>query len=208
MNRRTRVAESVYFYHSMPLERVCNGTITPHPDFSDPEYSCEYGWLAEQVGFYPLFLAVGKEADADAVRTTGYDHQWQVSLGLESMPDGTSRKVKRKAGEFPSSVIFAFKIEALPNVRCYNDYRAWHIAMMRAADGDIGAQLHRSIFKRSWSESKWLRTAANDGAALQVVVPHLDLGASSFIWVRNEKTRRQMVARGFQNVSIKRFSCR
>jgi hypothetical protein len=75
---------------------------------------------------------------------------------------------------------------------------------MQLDSGRVDVETRKELFKPSWKESRWLRKAADDGSVVQAVVPHLDLDASCFIWVRNEKTRLAMIRLGFKNVFIKR----
>ncbi|MBU6455310.1 MAG: hypothetical protein KGS72_26300 [Cyanobacteria bacterium REEB67] len=206
MRQRKSRAKPLYLYHALPFEQVQRGLMEPDRQFSDSEFMPAYEWLGAEVGYFPLFLAIGNNEDDEAVRVTGYQNQWRVFVGGTMEPGQPYVKTYRKAGEFPNFVLFAFELDSVP-VRSYNDYQWWNIALTEIlSERQVGKGLRRRLFKPTWNESQWLRKASRDGHDVQVVAPRLDLDASAFIWVRNEATQRAMLARGFKNVRVKRIS--
>ncbi len=193
-------AESKYFYHVIEFAAVSRSVLQPQLEFSDSDWIPAYQWLEKEIGFYPLFLAVG---DGDAAYVTGYQNQWRVHIG-GNMVDGKYVPKKRKAGEFPNFVLLAFPQSALQG--CFTDYPWWNIVLTDVlCQRAIGPGLHRYLFKKSWSRSKWLRTANRDGSAVQLLVPELDLSKAAFVWARNKKSAQALRDMGFENVSVKRL---
>jgi hypothetical protein len=160
-------------------------------------------WLKNEVGFYPLFMAVG--STLDDLYATGYSDNWRVTLS--SWFDKKKNKqcyTSRKKGEFPNQVLFSFK-----NIDCvFMDCDWWIVTGYNNSFDDrfeTTEQDKRRIFKYSWSRSKWLRRAANAPESVICVVPKLDLRQADRIWVRNQKTKKIMEKKGFENVFSKRI---
>jgi hypothetical protein len=194
--------EKIYLFHAMPLAQVKRGKLVSDRKFSDVEFLPSYLWLEKELGFYPLFLAIGTE---EAAYVTGYQNQWRRFLGHDIQPGGKSTKVYRKAGEFPNFVLFAFPLDAV-EVRRYTDYQWWNIVLTECICGrEVGKGMRRLLFKKSWDEAKWRRQAARDSHLVQVLAPEFDLDRAEFIWVRNQRTARALVAQGFDNVRVKRL---
>jgi hypothetical protein len=209
MKRQIKRANPLFFFHCIPLERVRHGVFFPDRKFSDEEFRPEYEWLAAEVGFYPIFLAVGNDIDDRAAQLSGYSDQWLTNLGGEILADGSNKDLRRRAGEFPNYVLFAFELDKVSGLRLYNDYLAWHTVMMQHCNsGCVKESARKALFKRSWNEAKWLRKAALDGKNVQAVVPNLNLDDAFVAYVRNEKTRHDLLTRGFKNVVVKRVSTR
>jgi hypothetical protein len=199
-DKTASLAEEKYFYHVIDFTAVSRSVLRPQVEFSDSEWIPAYQWLENEIGFYPLFLAVG---DGNAAYVTGYQNQWRVHLG-GTMSDGKYVSKKRKAGEFPNFVLFAFRQSELQG--CFTDYQWWNIVLTDLlCERPIGQALYRYLFKKSWSRSKWLRTANGDGSAVQLLVPELDLSKAAFAWARNEKSAAVLRDMGFDNVSVKRL---
>ncbi|MBS1994182.1 MAG: hypothetical protein JSS86_02350 [Cyanobacteria bacterium SZAS LIN-2] len=194
--------KQTYVYHVVPLEQVVHGKIVADPQLSDPEFLPAYRWLEREVGFFPLFLAIG---NADAIYVTGYQNQWRTFIGGEFDQDKKYRKIYRKAGEYPNFVLFAFPLEKVPQ-RNLHDYQWWNIVLTEAlCEREVGPGLRRLLFKKSWNQAKWLRQAHKDGHMVQMVAPELDLTAAEYIWVRNKRTQEALLSRGFKNVQVKRL---
>jgi len=58
----------------------------------------------------------------------------------------------------------------------------------------------RIIFKKSWSNSKWINSAKKHGVML--LAPFLDLGTADRICVRNKDTKKELENKGFKNVCV------
>jgi hypothetical protein len=193
--------EQLFFYHKLPLEQVERKLLIPNPAFSDSEFLPAYRWLEQEIGFFPLFLAVGRE---EAAYVTGYQNQWLVNLGGRQV-DGVYQPIIRKAGDFPNYVLFAFPIKTLEGV--YTDYLWWNIVLSDVlSQVQVSSQLRRLLFKKSWPTHKWLRLANQDGHQVQFLAAQLDLAQASFVWVRNEKTAKTLRNMGFHDVRVKRLS--
>lgn len=215
------------FHHARHLEHVCYGqvrqvrladeTLAPchgadcdwFDDWRHALYmeTC-YRWLADRVGFWPLFLGVG--CHAWDLQLTGYQNQWRRILS-----QSRDETIYRRAGEFPNMVLFSF--EDAPPGAVFSDYHAWHI-VLNAIDWaarvghelglrPLGVSVERQVLKPSWSRADWLRKARRAPASVQAVVPELDLATATAIWGRNQPTRRRLIDLGFsaERVAVRRL---
>ena len=185
------------YHHCIPIDACQPKIIEPfeHPeeeDIDDPLYIA-YRWLKTELGFYPLFLAVGNtEAN---IRITGYHEQW-----LKKEPG--KNKIDNRA-------LFSFK--ELPPGAIFNDWNYWGNVVVN--NGYKNFQLsdyeRRRFFKTSWKTSRWLNAASIDPFKVQLVVPQLDLAAADLISVRNIKTKTELQKRGFtQPIEVRRILVR
>lgn len=192
---------NVAFYHARPLAYSPCGevrqlpveTIDPEDDFWAPPYD----WLANRLGFYPLFLAVGTEA---VIPMTGYNNQFSRSW--------------RQALASPYHNQVLFRYDNLPEAR-FSDYDAWHLILNSNYYSEapphyrlreISEYVGRLVLKPSWKPSDWLRAAARD-REVQGHVETLNLAAANLIWCRNKATKRVLADRGFdaEKIEVKRL---
>lgn len=76
-----RINDETVFHHTRNLAGVRYGVVQANPKYSDPDLLPAYQWLEQQVGFFPLFVAVG---DSDEARwDTGYQNQWRVRVDYD-----------------------------------------------------------------------------------------------------------------------------
>lgn len=160
-----------------------------------------YRWLADQQGFWPLFLGVG--ADDDARRIAGYDIQWRRRSASEVA-----------AGPPPSQVLFSW--HDAPAGCSFSDYDEWHLVLMavgwgphhRARVEGVGPGLRRRVVKPSWRSSDWLRLARRWPGRVQASVPELDLRTADAVWCRNRAARAELIGRGFapERVEVRRVA--
>lgn len=185
------------FHHNRGLAGVRYGVIKPNPKYSDPEFLPAYRWLEQQIGFFPLFVAVGDSSEA--LLQTGYQDQWRVLLGY----NGNNRvPIHRRKGEFPTEVLFSFV-----NLHgSFLDSDWWTVALSNILGSvPVERQMQKYLLKRSWSRSRWLRKAEEAPGSVELVMPLLDLSQASRIWVRNQKTLRTLSAMGFARVEVQRM---
>jgi hypothetical protein len=155
-------------------------------------FDAAYAWAAERVGFWPLFVAVGRD-DEDR-RMTGYQDQWRrwrATDGEQARP--------------LSRVLFSWR--QAPPAAVFMDFGAWHIVLnsVEFPSADLGEarvrrispSYERQIWKRSWRASDWLRMARRGQVSVQAVVPELDLRTADELWCRNEACASQLVGAGF-----------
>lgn len=158
-----------------------------------------YRWLADRVGFWPLFLGVG--GNAWDLQLTGYQNQWRRIIS-----QSRQQTIYRRAGDFPNKVLFSY--DDAPQDAVFSDYGAWR-RVLNAINctgrvghdlrlGPVGPAVERQVLKPSWSRADWLRKARRDPGSVQAVVPALDLTAAAAIWCRNQSTRRQLLDLGFR----------
>ena len=182
------------YHHCMSLERVIFGEVKPNPEQADSDFKGAYSWLEKQVGFYPLFLAVGQSEED--VRMTGYQNQWRKLLVISKKGNEYVQK-----GQFPNDVLFSFMdVDGV-----FMDYDYWHLVLNAShKDYQMTDYEKRLVLKPSWPKSKWLRKARKNSHSVQLVVPSLFLPRAKRIWVRNQKTRKLVETIGFENVEVRR----
>jgi len=194
------------FHHARELAHVRPGPVTSTPlsrRLEEPDcppggcsgadafhmairFDAAYAWIAERLGFWPLFVAVG-ESDEDR-RMTGYQDQW-----------------RRGASARASMALFSWR-EPPPGA-VFMDFTAWHIVLNRVefAPGDphrprvLALEPHeeRQVWKRSWRASDWIRMARRGRTSVQAVVPALDLAGADEVWTRNRAERARLIRLGF-----------
>ena len=178
------------YHHCRNLESVVFGEVKASPNYSDKDFRGAYRWLEKEVGFYPLFCAVGT-TDED-IRMTGYPDNWRVKVSSDEY---------RKKGEFPNQVLFSFKdVDGV-----FMDYDAWHLVLNSTRNNyKMSDYEKRLIFKPSWQKSKWLMQANEKPHTIQLVTPTLYLHKADKIGVRNDMTKKELGDKGFQNIEVKR----
>lgn len=192
------------YHHCRSLENVIYGEVKACPEHTDPSFRDACLWLEEQVGFYPLFLAVG--TTEEDIRMTGYQNQWGKVIGskiIGKRADGTyiQRNILRGKGEFPNDVLFSF--EDVDGV--FMDYMYWHLVLNASHKNYRMTDYEKKlIFKPSWPRSKWLGKARENFHSVQLVTPTLRLPGAERVWVRNKQTRRLLESMGFEDVGVKR----
>lgn len=188
--------KNLLFHYCISLEDLRFGLLVPDPKRSDPDEIRANEWLAQEVGFWPVFVAVGDSLDTFWI--TGYDRNW--TRIISSSREGN---VLRKAGEFPNLVLFSF--EHLDGI--FMDHGYWFLVLnAQCIEKEIGLVQKRWIFKPAWPRAKWLRYAlkVNPGH-VQLVCKELDLRAAKRIWVRNKKTKHVLERLGFLQVYVHRI---
>lgn len=183
----------------MPLEACVYDRITASPEMTkrwgDTDFMPGYAWLAERLGYWPLFLSVGE--DAEALRMTGYQNQWARVLSV-SIRGNTYRK----KGEYPSNVLFSFR--DLPDLD-YTDYSAWHLPL--SDPGSTNREEEAEIMAPGRSSALWLQKARRKPGSVQAHCPSLDLTSADRIWCRSQEAKRHLVRLGFAEpiVEVKRL---
>ena len=216
----------VLYHHARSVDHVRFGTVLPvrrtqllpapnclaagSCDWDDDwhfawQFEAAYGWLAEEVGFWPLFLAVGA-TDEDR-RMTGYQNQWSRAPVWGSC--GRPRDV----------VLFSWSTP--PERVVHLDYDHWHIVLGSAVNlchhdrahvssprlelGD--ARVASWVMHRSWRQSAWLRHARRHPHTVQAVSPALDLAAADAVWAPNQRVARRLLRLGFSadRVAVQRL---
>jgi hypothetical protein len=162
-----------------------------------------YRWLAERIGFWPIFLAVGETAEDR--RLTGYQSQFSRRRGWDSF------------GQPRDQVLFSYT-DAPAEVR-FVDYINWHLVLnaVHSRDGDphqpyveLDNSRHQaSILRRSWRQSDWLRHARRHPGSVQAMLPQLDLRAADQIWTPNRPVATALHRLGFDpaRISVRRLPC-
>ena len=194
------------YHHKRVLDSVVFGEVMASPAFADPDLKAEYSWLEKQVGFYPLFLAVG-ETEQD-ICMTGYNNNWRRVIsseivGRDARGNCIQKNILRAAGEFPNYVLFSFEnVEGV-----FMDYINWHLVLNSSHNNyQMTEYEKRLIFKPSWTKSRWLRKATERPHTVQFVTERLCLPDAGRIWTHNSKTKLRLEKMGFRNVAVKQIS--
>jgi hypothetical protein len=188
-----------YYHHCMPVAQVKHGTILADPAFSYPGFMPAYEWLDDELGFFPLFCAVGV-SDA-VIRMTGYADNWRVLTGGEFV-FGKYQKIYRREGEFPNLALFSF--DHIDGV--FMDFMSWHIALNACMNGRAVSNAEKKmIFKPSWTKSRWIQAALHESHSVQLVTQELPLDTALKVRVRNAATRQLLEEKGFRNAEIFRL---
>lgn len=183
------------FHHSRPLETVKYGVVTQKMGL-DSDFDGAYEWLAKEVGFNPLFLAVGSSTEDR--RMTGYQDQW-----TRKIPDWPNGMKYREKGDIPNKVMFSFA--DLPS-GVFVDYDYWHTVLnSQNTNYDVNRWVKKLLFRPTWDKEKWIGWANENPHSVQYVVPELDLRKADEIWVRNKITQNTLSNMGFENAEIKRI---
>ncbi len=188
----------LYYHHARPLIHCSYSTVQQEFD-GDDYFEGAYKWLEQELGFYPLFLAVG--STEDDIRMTGYQNQWRRLLA------GTDKDTKnQQSRNVENMVLFSYKDLPSPNA-VFTDYQYWHIVLNSQHNGYQVTKREKSwIFKSSWSKSDWLRQAKRNPHSVQLVVPSLNITIADQISVRNKVTKRHLEEIGFGNVEVRKLT--
>lgn len=215
----TRKREQLKLFHCLSLDSVSYGVLQPDPSYSDVDFLPAYRWAEAHIGFYPLFMGIGKGADVDVsqagapqpvmdVSITGYSNQWRRIISSRNEPGKGLVNVLRKKGESPNFVLLIFDEQDIEGGVC-TDYMSWHIILNDCMGNRVpDKRATSSTLKRSWSKARWYCLARKDSHAVQVMVPQLDMRKAREIWVRNKSTQRKLESMGFSNVKVKRLAVR
>lgn len=195
----------ILYHHCRSLDSITLGEVKANPKYFDSDLRGGYYWLRREVGFNPLFLAVGNSEED--IRMTGYPNQWNRIIGTEIVgrrKDGSyiQKNVLRKRGEFPNYVLFSFdEVEGI-----FMDYGYWHLVLnANYKNYNISDYEKRLIFKPSWDKSKWLKKARKEPHSVQLVTCRLYLPDARGIFVRNQETKKVLEKMRFKNVKVKRI---
>lgn len=183
------------YHHAIELSnlrRARGGVIVPDPRLSDPDLLPAYRWAEREVGFFPLFLAVGLRADD--VRITGYANQWAPP---EMGGTGDLGPIGRRR------VVFSFgHVDGV-----FSDYMNWHLVLnSHHCDYRVGPRYTAMILRRSWPPSRWLRAAERGTHAVQLLAPRLDLRRVVRAWTPDDAARREVEAMGYPAVRTRRVA--
>lgn len=183
------------YHHARELEHCIYGVVGQKREASK-YFDKAYEWLQHEVGFYPLFLAVGETINDIAM--TGYQNQW-----MRLLAEGRNYRKYRQKGEIENQVLFSFT--DIP-VGVFVDYMNWHMVLNSEYNNyQITDREKRMILKPSWRKSDWLRYARHNPHSVQLVVPELDLREAARIWIRNMQTKQHLERAGFGNVEVRRM---
>jgi len=179
------------YHHSRELKSIVYGELSADSRYYDPFFKDAYVWLEKEVGFSPLFLAVGQTIED--IRMTGYQDNWRRKVSTNEY---------RRAGNSPNHVLFSF--DALDGV--FMDYSYWHIVLnANHKNYRVSNYETRLIFKPSWEKNRWLRYAKQHPHSVQLVRPNTDLRKAGRIWTRNNQTKTILEGMEFKNIKVKRI---
>lgn len=223
------------YHHSRPLETVIFDVVRQKRAEGDNDQSQHdresFEWLEKQIGFYPLFMSVGR-THID-LKMTAYWYQFRNN------PNYRFEEDRRNA------VLFSFRDQ--PPGGVYTDYPNWDAMYLmnpphehrdqdklrrydaklqqRVEAGDLTQEEAeilsdelfanivgpvprkeiRSLFRPSWNKNDWITLANKYPNEVQYLVPQLDLSQADKVSVRNIKTKKILEKMGFKNVEVVKY---
>lgn len=235
IEQREKEQTSLTYHHARPLEFSAYDLILPQrrityePEDEYPEKI--FSWLEERLGFYPLFMAVGR-TQTDRYMT-GYQTQFDRRL--------------LNQGAVVENNLVLFSYQKPPPRGIYTDYHIWErdfyindiddftdnrrinlyetMLTKRVQAGELTEDEAQtklfayidnlpltsvtksaisSLFRPSWNHNDWVSYANRNPHSVQYVVPQLDLRDADLVVVRNKETEKEMKNRGFSHVVVER----
>jgi hypothetical protein len=188
VKKRRPEGDSPVFHHRISLELLlrAGNELKPSEHFTklkpeEDDALIVNRWLEKQVGFYPLFLAVGTQRDD--ILQTAYHVQWH------------------RCGEPLNYVLLSFRDVPDP---VFVDEQAWFCVLNSShCDYRIGPGIRKTLLKRSWTRSRWMRWSKKRSA--YAVVRSLNPKDADRVWVRNRTTGDLLLKEGYRNVSVHRM---
>ncbi len=183
------------YHHAIALPNlrdVRGGVLVPDAGRSDVDFLPAYRWAEREVGFFPLFLAVGPTVED--VRMTGYGNHW-APPGRRGLldPDPADRPL----------VLFSF--DHVDGV--FTDYLNWHLVLNGGPCGHrIGPRETAMLLRRSWPASRWRREARRRRHGVQLLAPRLDLRSATRAWAPDDATRQAVDELGYGGVRVRRIA--
>lgn len=170
------------------LDSVVFGEIKPDHRYVGPLFQGSYRWLEQQVGFYPLYVAVCEDRKGS-----------RANVMYDKYPD--DRQIWETILRY--DVLFSFEnVEGV-----FSDEVVWNTVITDLQNGDPISDYHRRcLFKPSWSKARWLRVAKKGDHWVQLVTPSLYLPDAQQIWVKNHETKEALEALGFKDVALRQQS--
>jgi len=194
---KEKEAIKLLYHHARPLESVKFDIVYPLRRNSqlyeglNSEFAGENEWMEQYMGFYPLFLAVGKN-DND-LRLTGYQNQWRKLLSYS-----LKHREYRQKGDDENYVLFSYA--EMPTLGIFSDaVNTFPLLNLHLYNGgkDIKLRDIQSIFRPSWIKNDWISYANKNPGTVQLVAPSLDLRKAERVLVRNQKTKDGLEEMGF-----------
>lgn len=212
MKPLTFKSQPLMYHHSRPLSQVGYGVVSQtrweeKPEPVKPEnvnqenkYNGNSEWhkyqeqllwdkaykhIEHEVGYHPMFMAVGQ--DPFCFITTGYTSNYSQET------------------EEPE-ILFSYQKK--PGQGSYQSITWWNIIfneIWRTKDPyNVSNGYYKSAWKKSWTESKWLQYAQQDGVGdVQYIIPQLDLTQATCIWVPNIEAKEELIDKGFKSTKIR-----
>ena len=84
----------IQYHHCRSLDSVVYGTVEASSEHADEYLKDAYSWLEREVGFYPIFLAVG--TTNEDIRMTCYQNQWKRRFGADGKKEISSTNSSRR----------------------------------------------------------------------------------------------------------------
>lgn len=198
--------------HSLPeeIKAECLTKSLPEPDCKDwdkcfdwpidsaeehfhnaLDYQPAYQWLEDRVGFWPIWLSVGRVNSNSTLNMTSYLAQFS-----EVYPT-------------PPRILFSWE-DMNPVFLAYTN---WHIVLncicypkadelhKRRTLYEVPRGYEKRILRSSWPKKKWIKEALNN-LDVQAVVPSLDLGSADSIRCPDVEAKEDLIQRGFDEKKI------
>lgn len=191
------------FHHCTSLKTLLETeSLIGHPDWSDADYHKAYTVWEKLFGFYPLFLAMGR--GAKTIELTGYANQFGrvVSCRYDRRKKKRVRD-RRPKGSSPNLVLLSFDHCA----GVAHKFDTWEDVLCWAFNSGKCPKRYtdRLIQQAKRGLGSWVNSAKRKDGYVQICVPRLEPKTASRVWVRNQKTKKSLEARGYRNVEVRRL---
>jgi len=177
------------YHHSRPIDFVNFGPVKQLSPLKtqpeDPEYAqildSGYKFIEKRLGFYPLFLAVGR-TNSDLFLT-----------GFQDSDISSEPKTR--------TALFSFQDK--PRNGVFMDFHQWNVSVLNMHwSGAPTDREIQSIFKPSWIRNDWISYANKFPGSVQMVVPDLDLSFADMVTVKSNEDKNLLTKLGFGNVVV------
>lgn len=196
----------VYLFHGRDLNEVTCGVVYPNKEHPhNPDQVPKYQWLEKQIGFWPLWLAVGSRK---AAYFTRYHYNWTSGYGWNER--GHLDWKPWKKGEAPNRVMFIFDPNCIDGV--FVDYMSWldlGMCMRHTTAGvvveNVDDQLKKRILLDGMTREEKMQYSYKNPLYLNYVTQNLDLRKALAVWCRDEATKQKLEQMGFTKVQVVRI---
>ncbi len=191
--------DKVYLFHGRDLDEVAYDIVLPNKEHPhNPDQIPKYKWLEKEIGFWPLWLAVGSRK---AAYFTRYHYNWTSGYGWNEK--GHLDWKPWKNGEAPNRVMFIFEPDTIDGA--FIDYSAWldlGAKLIRSEPSPVEDRLRNRLLLSGMTREEKLRYSYEHPLDLNYVTPGLDLRKAIVVWCRDEETKLKLEKMGFTNVQV------
>jgi hypothetical protein len=167
------------YHYALPIKNVrlifkeSKGLLIPRPKYSDPDFLPAYQWIQKEVGFFPIFIAIGDSIES--IQMTGFQNS-------------------------PQHVLFSFE-DVKGIFMDYDNWHIVLNASFN--NYQLTPRQKSLIFKYSWQRHDWLRKAIETPHSVQLVAKEINLIRAQRAWIQNPKIKPVLEKLGFLRIKVK-----